>query len=95
MTPELTATMISAIAAAVSVIIVHLRKRQDVSVAEMQERIQRLEERSEALMERIGHYENENGNLRAELIIATRRIFILERTLARHGIPDPESEQPL
>lgn len=76
---------LSALAALVSVAITSLRKRKDVSVGEMQARIESLE--------------GENAELTDDLAVSQtlalargRDLFLLRNVLAEHGIPDPTTK---
>lgn len=80
-----TGGLIAALAAAVATIILALRKRQDVDVDELIKRVTSLESRVEEL-------ESDLTTTRASLVAADRNTFVLRRTLAQHGIPDPTAE---
>lgn len=79
------AAVVAACASAVAVIITATRKRRDVDIEDMQRRIVSLTDRVEAI-------EAELDSTRSDLVDAEHDRFILRRTLAQHGIPDPTME---
>lgn len=79
------AAVVAAIASAIAVIITALRKRRDVDIAELQKRIVNL-------AERVKHLEESLDDTRKELVAAEWDRFVLRRTLATNGIPDPTVE---
>lgn len=68
--------------AAAAVLAVAFRKRRDVDVREMNERIRSLEER-------VGTLETDLTEARDTLVDRDRVVFLLRSTLARNGLADP------
>lgn len=70
---------------ALAIIIVAFRKRRDVDIVEMAKRITALETR-------VGDLETELHDTRVTLVDRDRKLFLIRRTLAQNGIPDPTLE---
>lgn len=69
-----------------------LRKRQDVSIDEMQRRIGSLETRVGSLEQELEDERADNKGLRRQLVEFERRVYRLRSVLAQHGISDPTEE---
>lgn len=79
------AAVVAACASAVAVIITALRKRRDVDIEDLQKRVTNLTQRLDLI-------EEELDSTRSDLVEAEHDRFVLRRTLAQHGIPDPTME---
>lgn len=79
------AAAITGAASAIAVIVTSLRRRKDVDLDELQQRVSDLTDRLESA-------EGKIGDLRSQLVTAEGQIFLLRRTIASHGIPDPLDE---
>lgn len=80
--------LVSGLTALLSIAITSLRKRKDVSVEEMQQRIRDLEASNDE--------KDQDVQLAQKAALdATRRLFVVRQVLAARGIPDPtEHEDP-
>lgn len=76
---------LSALAGLASVAIVSLRKRKDVAVEEMQQRISGLEARNEDL-------EDDLATAQAVALANGRDLFLVRQVLATNGWPDPTKD---
>lgn len=74
--------LIGGMGGAISVIVTSLRKRQDISVEEMQSRIISLERDNKSLHE-------ENEKMQSTSLAQAQLIYQLRLTLINAGIPDP------
>lgn len=79
---ENVALVLGGLGSVLAVVLPALRKRQDVDVDELRERVSDLSTR-------LAKAEEENGHLRAELIRLEALVFSLRRLLAAHGITEP------
>lgn len=77
---------LSALAALLSVAITSLRKRKDVSVVEMQARIESLEAQAASLNAVV-------QTVQTMAIARGRELFLLRNVLAENGLSDPTTQE--
>lgn len=77
---------LSGLTALVSIAITSLRKRKDVSVEEMEKRINDLETSA-------ADREDDLAMAQTAALAASRDVFLLRQVLAQRGIPDPTTTE--
>lgn len=85
-------SFIAAIASAIAIITLSLRKRRDLNYEEMKKRITTLETDLGEARDRIEVLEERIGEKDWELVNADRNVFVLRRVLAQNGLKDPTME---